>query len=133
MTKQEATMTIGGQTTKKDMLAEQPDDQKKCQMKATACADNTSCKSYVSAITADMDIASVKAGMVIETKNYICSSGKDLTDAVCDASMDYVKKILGDTLQNIKTECKDFKDETVSSASGFGFGALLVAILFITL
>ena len=122
-------MTVSGETN--DMLKEMPDSVKKCPGTAAACASGTECMAFKPTLEADLTIASVSGKMKIESSSHMClASGTKMTDEVCNLYTDAIKSMIsGGVFSNIKSDCG--KLEAASGASGFSFGALLVAVVYL--
>ena len=123
---------VDGKTV--NLLAGLPETFKKCdETKAIACTDNTVCFTFSPTIKADTTVDDVKSGKVtIETKHEMClASGTEMTSELCTAfSTSFTGGIEGvingKKIANLNTDCGNF-----SAASGFGFSAILVTIMYI--
>ena len=123
---------VDGKT--EDFLAAMPENLKKCdETKAIACTDNTVCFTFSPTIKADTTVDDVKSGkLTIETTSEMClASGTEMTSELCDAfSTSFTGGIEGvingKKIANLNTDCGNF-----SAASGFGFSAILVTIMYI--
>ena len=124
---------VDGKTV--DLLAGLPETFKKCdETKAIACTDNTVCFSLSPTIKADTTVDDVKSGNVtIEIKSEMClASGAEMTSELCNMFSTSIETgmgvddINGKKIVNLDTDCGKF-----SAASGFGFSAILVTIMYI--
>ena len=146
MTKYEVTMS--GET--QDMRGMMP---KECTGTAAACASGTECMVFKPIITADMTVASLSGKVKMEANTQMCLSS-DMIDDVCSQITDGVQSMLSAAegiISNVKADCgkpasgasgkpggfisdvkvRGGKLEAASDASGFSFGALLVAVLYL--
>ena len=122
MTKYEVTMS--GET--QDMRGMMP---KECTGTAAACASGTECMVFKPIITADMTVASMSGKVKMEANTQMCLSS-DTIDDVCSQITGGVQSMLSageGIVSNVKADC----GKPASDASGFSFGALLVAVLYL--
>ena len=120
-------ITISGETT--DMLGMMPDSSKKCAGTAAACASGTECMVFKPILTADMTVASLSGKVKMEANTQMCLSS-DTIDEMCSQITDGVESMLSATegiVSNVKADC----GKPASDASGFSFGALIVAVLYL--
>ena len=123
---------VDGKT--EDFLAGMPETFKKCdETKAIACTDNTVCFSFSPTIKADTTVDDVKSGkLTIELKREWClASGTEMTSKWCTEFSAFLAgsikgDINGKEIANLDADCRKF-----SAASGFGFSAILVTIMYI--
>ena len=112
----------------KDMLADMPDSVKKCQTTAAACTGDNVCKAFTPSVSADLEVSGVKGKMDLTAKTEFCvPKDAKMTTEICDQYTTAIKSMVtGGVFSNVKADCGK-----LSGASSFGFGALLVSILYI--
>lgn len=123
---------VDGKT--EDLLADMPESFKKCdEALATACPDSTVCLSLTPTIKADTTVGESSGKVTITSKSEMCApSGAEMTDDLCKVFSSSLESVLegvminGKKITNLETECGKF-----SGASGLGFSAILVTIMYI--
>ena len=121
-------LTMNGET--KDMMAEMPDESKKCAGNTVTCSSGSSCKAFTMTMTGDMNMGDLLSGkMEMTSKSTMCvpDSVTSATE-LCTATETSLKTMTGGVIENINVDCG--KLEAGSSAAGFGFGAFLVTIVY---
>ena len=122
-------MTMNGETT--DMMKEMPEESKKCAGETVTCSSGTACKSYTMTMTGDMTLGIISGKLDMTSETTMCvPDSVTATTELCTATEDSLKSMLGGTMTNINVECSALKAASVSSATGFGFGAFLVTIVY---
>ena len=116
------TLTVGDKTT--DLMKDMPT---KCTGTAVACPDKSECMSFTPTIKGDATIGEDTGKIEMATKSIMClPEGTKMTKEVCDAFSNTLTSSLTGVFKNVETDCGKF-----SSASTFGFGALLVAVMYL--
>ena len=117
------TFTVGDKVTDK---LKDTDVATKCKGVAAPCPDKTKCMFFTPTIKADATIGEDDGKIEMASNSTVClPDGSKMTKEACDTFETGIKLTLTG-FKNVEIDCGK-----LSSASTFGFGALLVAILYI--